>query len=795
MDVVAQGSVAASCLLWQRGPSWVLTVVCKATFDLAPGDARLRSTPEPANEHDVPWEGSYARSLRAATDLIPIKPNVDIVLTGHAYAPAGRPVRSLIAGLTVGAFEKNIEVFADRYFDAGGTLREGPPFKHMPLVYERAAGGPGTWNPAGIRVGQRDAHGNIPLPNLLAPGTPVLSPERLFIAPAGFGPLPADWPSRVEKLGRRSPRDLPVDWRGQSVPDDIGRDYFNVAPVDQQIETLHEDEMITLENLHASQPSLTCRLPGLRPTATLEVRGAPAAISVRLDTLHIDTDRGTCTLVWRGHMPLRDPREAGRLVVVLDGPVQAMRRPTFTGNERAPDPTTTVESSFEGTMQLGANVVAATLPFAPAPPRPASGREALGQSSSSWGSTPARDPLAQSASSWNTVSPPRPSAQSSPSWSAVTAPPAIDPLAQSASSWGAAAPALETAQSPSLPAQGALPPPAPPPRRPMGSSSWEVAPPAPVSAPALVASAAVSGSPWAAGSAGQPRETIGMAAAAGALALADPKYEPLPAERAAVDPGSRAVQLLWFNPDSVARIRRVPRWKQLLEDLVREPLDRDLDEGGGSGEPWEIEDRREVFEVLARGAQSDARGVEEALDTARGAGGKLVPPLVLVEGELEVQLDELEALKAAATTAAPLVTPMDEGLRAAVEAADKFLARPGISSMPAVCEGLHTRIREAFAREKKGLPGDYLDKQVERALLSGRHYQKREVLGGTFLRGMIWIPGEREGVLGYVPEELGKKLPMYRRVGVRMIGEVVPRQEQFEAQAIALKVVGVGRAD
>jgi hypothetical protein len=383
MDVVTRGSVAASCLLWQRGAGWVLTVVCKATFDLAPGDLKLRSVPEPPNEHDVPWEGPYPRSLRAATDVIPIKPNVDIVVTGHAYAPGGRPVRFLVAGLTIGAFDKDIEVYADRYFDAAGALRQGPPFTHMPLVYERAAGGPGTWNPAGIRVGQRDAHGNLPLPNLIEPGTPALSPERLFIAPIGFGPLPADWPSRVEKLGRRSPRDLPADWRGQSVPDDIGRDYFNVAPSDQQIEALREDEVITLRNLHASHPSLTCRLPGLRPSATLELRGVPAMISVRLDTLHIDTDRGTCALVWRGHMPLRDPREAGRLVVELDASALAMGRPAVASAGSAADPTLTVDAPLESTIQVSGNVFSASLPF-------------VGTASPA---APARDPLAQSASS------------------------------------------------------------------------------------------------------------------------------------------------------------------------------------------------------------------------------------------------------------------------------------------------------------------------------------------------------------------------------------------------------------
>ena len=47
-----------------------------------------------------------------------------------------------------------------------------------------------------------------------------------------------------------------------------------------------------------------------------------------------------------------------------------------------------------------------------------------------------------------------------------------------------------------------------------------------------------------------------------------------------------------------------------------------------------------------------------------------------------------------------------------------FLARPALSPTPAVCEGLQTRIREAFVREKKALAADYLDRQTERALLT-----------------------------------------------------------------------------
>lgn len=197
---------------------------------------------------------------------------------------------------------------------------------------------------------------------------------------------------------------------------------------------------------------------------------------------------------------------------------------------------------------------------------------------------------------------------------------------------------------------------------------------------------------------------------------------------------------------------------------------------------------------MVHGAQSDARGVEEALSEGRRADGKFVPPLVLVMGDLEIQFEELEGLKAAASTAAPLVTSVDEGLRAAVDAADKFFNRPGLLATPAVCEGLHTRIREAFVREKKGLQADYLDKQVERALLTGRHYQKRRLLGGVFLRAFLWIPGEKDGLLAYVPEDLAGKLPMYRRFAVRVIADMHPQVDQYETRPLALRVLAVGNA-
>ncbi len=94
------------------------------------------------------------------------------------------------------------------------------------------------------------------------------------------------------------------------------------------------------------------------------------------------------------------------------------------------------------------------------------------------------------------------------------------------------------------------------------------------------------------------------------------------------------VQIIWFDPASVVRVRRQPAWKRILDALEDVPPDTDLDEGGSGEEPVETEDRREIFEVLARGEITDARGIEEALGAGVRDGGKFAVPIKLLTGEL-----------------------------------------------------------------------------------------------------------------------------------------------------------------
>ena len=144
MDVVSDCPLQVGSVLWQRDGAFTLTVVCKATYTLLPAESPLALEQDVPIELDEYWDDDERRSLHAASDLVPFKRRVDVFLVGYAFAPKGRPVRSLLVRLVVGGIDKRIEVFCDRAFTLDGKLREGDRFTRMPLTWERAAGGPET---------------------------------------------------------------------------------------------------------------------------------------------------------------------------------------------------------------------------------------------------------------------------------------------------------------------------------------------------------------------------------------------------------------------------------------------------------------------------------------------------------------------------------------------------------------------------------------------------------------------------------------------------------------------------
>src|SRR5215468_5964304 len=137
MNVIGIGPLPTGSVLWQRHGTRVLTVACKATFDLLPGESKLAEEQEPINAGDSYLEDDPGRSMQAPSDLVPFKARADVVLVGYAFAPRGDPVRQLVVRMIVGDVDKSLEVVGDRAWTADGAIREGPRFTRMPLRYER----------------------------------------------------------------------------------------------------------------------------------------------------------------------------------------------------------------------------------------------------------------------------------------------------------------------------------------------------------------------------------------------------------------------------------------------------------------------------------------------------------------------------------------------------------------------------------------------------------------------------------------------------------------------------------
>lgn len=323
MELVSLCVFRTTTVLWQqRKGAWVQTIICKGTFDLLPGTAALSSAQEFLNEHDNYWDDDPARSVYSPSDIAPFKARCDVLLVGHAFAPKGEAVKSLAARLTVGEMSKTVEIFGERSWTSGGLLREASRFTKMPLRYERASGGPMTWNPVGVRSDARpDGTGNIAVPNLQVPGV-FLSEPGQFLEPVGFGPIAPTWPPRRHRLGHHASAWNDSLWRKEPIPPDMDTSFWNSAPRDQQLAVLRSNEQIVLEHLHPEHAVLKTTLPGLYPRAFVDTgTGKPAQeLPMSCDTLWIDTDRALCTLTFRACLPLDSAAQPGRILVALEGP-------------------------------------------------------------------------------------------------------------------------------------------------------------------------------------------------------------------------------------------------------------------------------------------------------------------------------------------------------------------------------------------------------------------------------------------------------------------------------------------
>jgi len=276
VPLTAYGGAAGATLVWaQRGKLW-LTSVLKARVALG-HDAVGELTPGVELHYaDAPTAGA---SLRHVSDLAPPTGSCELILAGHACALGEQPVSSMAVRLYFGTddrplVDKTLHVYGER--SGGAALPQ--PFTRMPLVYERAVGGPGSDNPVGRRLGDPARPPNIVDPR---------DPQRV----AGFGPIAASWPGRA-RLAARAPT-----LRGAllELPDELPLAYFHAAPSDQRFAAPGGDEWLIVDGMRPDLPRLQTQLPLLRARARVTGgRELPERESVELTLARIAVDMDRC---------------------------------------------------------------------------------------------------------------------------------------------------------------------------------------------------------------------------------------------------------------------------------------------------------------------------------------------------------------------------------------------------------------------------------------------------------------------------------------------------------------------
>ncbi len=305
MQVVSLAPVPVASLKWRMGDgAWMLSVICKLTLQLCPGDAEIAKRHDPIHEQDRFPDDDETASLFAPSDLVPQRKLVDVMVVGNTYAPRGTTTTALRARLCVMTIDKRLNVDA----------LDEVPFKSAYLGYEHAEAGP--TNPIGTR-GDAEGHGHRihqqPDPSHTNPG---------FTSP-GFGPIAAHWLSRRSFLRGQEPPHLEGPGEPTELPAEFDLGFFNAAPPDQQLPELPANAELVLEHLHPEHAVLRTRLPNVAAQFFVERPPGQARreeIEGRISALWIDTRRSVATLTFHGVIKLTERDERGRVWVAVAGP-------------------------------------------------------------------------------------------------------------------------------------------------------------------------------------------------------------------------------------------------------------------------------------------------------------------------------------------------------------------------------------------------------------------------------------------------------------------------------------------
>ncbi|MDR3361405.1 MAG: DUF2169 domain-containing protein, partial [Desulfovibrio sp.] len=264
------------------------------------------------------------------------KPGAEALVAGFCRAPGRCLVPAQEVSFRVGGIGRRIAVFGDRERLPGEGYTSPAPFAAMPLVWERAFGGPDfPANPLGRGLGRDNA------PSSLAPN--LEDPEHFILSrgdrPEPVCPFPVDMTNPRRRALSGTYDKAWLDTRWPAYPDDLNPEFFHSAQPAQRLAGrgpaenplfFRGDEEIELSGMHHDYPLIRSRLPETRIrafvlTAERFVPFAPAREKAPLPyardmdqpglfqevTLHLDTvwllpDLMGAFTLRRGLLPVED---------------------------------------------------------------------------------------------------------------------------------------------------------------------------------------------------------------------------------------------------------------------------------------------------------------------------------------------------------------------------------------------------------------------------------------------------------------------------------------------------------
>jgi hypothetical protein len=301
-------------------------VVLSASFIAKEGVSALEPAPDqrPVRWADEPWGKPELSSNRYESDIAMVKPRVDVLACGHAWAPKNRPATQVPIEMCVGDVKKRLVVTGDRTWTMGEPSLP-LPFLTMPIVYERAFGGTtpdgkcDVRNPVGIawkRARSADPAVKSDVPNIEYPGSPSLGSGNA--EPAGLGPIGRGWQPRLRYAGTFDAKWLNEQW--PLMPKDFDPHYNQCAPLDQQSGAIVGGEEGYVVNM-TPNGLWRFRVPRLDVPVNLIYDDRQAKLRLRMDTIMLEPDEYRITLTAR--TVLRTVRGCGLLRSIVLGHVKA----------------------------------------------------------------------------------------------------------------------------------------------------------------------------------------------------------------------------------------------------------------------------------------------------------------------------------------------------------------------------------------------------------------------------------------------------------------------------------------